>query len=512
MGAGIARDLALRGIETTLLEGKDFCSGASGGNHGMLHSGARYAVKDPESARECAAENKVLKKIASYCIDDCGGLFVGLPGDDPTYNIQWWNACRETGVQAVEISPTEARSKEPKLASDILFAYEVNDASIDPFSLVLGNIESARGAGARVLNYRRVESFKVSKGRIEEVVFRDFINGEAERLKPEIVVNAAGAWAAQVAALAHAILPLKLDKGSMVVLDGRSVNGLVNHLRMPSDGDIIVANHSAAIIGTTSIPMSQPGEISATEEEVRTLIAEASRMIPQIKKGRAVRAYAGMRSLINNEPGRESTRGFKVIDHSKDGIDNLVSVVGGKLTTYRLIAEKASDLVSSLLGSGSDCITHREPLYEDSESIGIDGMLDFPVKRMIRKYGPRQGKVAEACLADIRGREILCSCEQTLRGELEYFASDPDVRTLADLTRRTRAGMGYCQSGLCALKMLSVAAPGLQQDPKEALEVFLTERWKGLRPVLKGEQLRQEVFKSYLLDGTYRLMIGGERR
>ena len=73
VGAGILRDLALRGIDALLLEQGDFCFGASGGNQGMLHSGARYAVKDPASAKECAKESQVLRSIAGHCIDDCGG-------------------------------------------------------------------------------------------------------------------------------------------------------------------------------------------------------------------------------------------------------------------------------------------------------------------------------------------------------------------------------------------------------------------------------------------------------
>jgi glycerol-3-phosphate dehydrogenase len=154
-GAGIARDLAMRGADVFLTEAGDFASGASGANHGMLHSGARYAVKDPSSARECASECKVLKRIASFCIEDAGGTFVSLPSEDAEYPSCFLSACASTGVEAHEISVEEALKKEPNLNRDISMAVEVPDASVDPFFLVWGNVVSARKAGATVLNHGR---------------------------------------------------------------------------------------------------------------------------------------------------------------------------------------------------------------------------------------------------------------------------------------------------------------------------------------------------------------------
>jgi glycerol-3-phosphate dehydrogenase len=81
-GTGVARDLALRGVQCILVEKKDINAGASGANHGLLHSGARYVSSDPESARECRDENRLLKQLAPDCIEDTGGLFVAVEGDD----------------------------------------------------------------------------------------------------------------------------------------------------------------------------------------------------------------------------------------------------------------------------------------------------------------------------------------------------------------------------------------------------------------------------------------------
>ena len=87
-GVGIARDLALRGIPSVLIEKGDLASGASGRNHGLLHSGGRYAVSDPEAARECISENRILRKIAPHCIEETDGLFVSLPEDGLDFRDQ----------------------------------------------------------------------------------------------------------------------------------------------------------------------------------------------------------------------------------------------------------------------------------------------------------------------------------------------------------------------------------------------------------------------------------------
>jgi glycerol-3-phosphate dehydrogenase len=506
-GAGIARDLALRGIEVLLLERGDFCNGASGGNHGMLHSGARYAVKDPASAADCASESRVLRHIASYCIEDCGGIFVSFPGDELAYIDKFERDCKATGVVFSPLTVQEARGIEPELSNQVQAAFQVNDGSLDAFALVLGNIESAREAGAQALNYHALQSFKVGRGSIEEVSYRDAMSGEVERVKPEVVINATGAWAGEVAAMAKTRLEVQVDKGSMVIFDGRHTRGLINRLRPPANGDIIVPNHSATIVGTTSMGLSRPGPAQVTNEEVRELASQAVRMCPSLARGRMVRAYAGIRALSPSASGREASREFQVIHHSGQGVDNMLSVVGGKLTTYRLIAEKAADMACKALGSTRSSRTANTPLCEDMAEGRLEGTLQMYSRRIWRKYGPGRQKVMTACDKRPRGTEVVCSCEEVLLGELEHFATHPDVRTLNDLTRRTRAGMGYCQSGMCALHVLSSLASRTDQDPKRMLEDFLSERWKGLSPVLEGDQLRQEVLKRYLLTGTYQLSI-----
>lgn len=514
-GAGIARDLALRGASVMLLEKSDFSAGATGRSHGMLHSGGRYSVKDPESAAECARESAILKRIAEYCIEDTGGLFVGLEGDDADFSDRFLRGCSGTGVQARVITTKEALSFEPCLSRKVITSIEVPDASVDPFALTIGNVEDAREAGADVLNYRVVQRFVLSEGCIQEVIFENLRNGSKESVRPEAVVNAAGAWADCIASLAGLHIPMEIDKGTLVVFNGRLVNRLVNRLRMPADGDIIVPNHSASIVGTTSEKVDTPDGTVASRFDVDLLISEASKMVPDVRLARPVRAYAGVRPLPGGgKGGREASRTFKVIDHADEGVANLVSIVGGKLTTYRLMAERTSDLVMHKLGSSGECRTALEPISPPMIAEARQDILAFPLVRMTRKYGKSYSHVMGDCLSSLRGKEMLCSCEDVLRGEVEHFASKEDVTGLSDLMRRTRAGMGYCQAGMCGFGMAAVMIEHSNEDPLEMIGQFLRERWRGVEPVLFGPQLRQEVFKRYLYDGVYQLesLIGGVGR
>ena len=149
-GAGISRDLALRGIPSLLVEKDDFTSGASGRNQGLLHSGARYALNDLEAAKECITENRILRRIAPHCIEATDGLFVSLPEDGAEYRATFIRACGEAGIDTLPLSPREALSMEPKLNPRLIGAVQVPDGAIDPFTLVVENARDAESRGARV--------------------------------------------------------------------------------------------------------------------------------------------------------------------------------------------------------------------------------------------------------------------------------------------------------------------------------------------------------------------------
>ncbi|MGD8960445.1 MAG: FAD-dependent oxidoreductase, partial [Desulfobacteraceae bacterium] len=207
-GAGLARDLSLRGVACLLVERGDLAAGASGANHGLLHSGARYVVKDPQAARECAAEGAILKKVAAGCIEDTGGLFVAVAGDDERFVADFPSHCRRCGVACEPLAPGEAREMEPALTEKLIAAFKVSDAAIDPFKLVFENIDEALSLGAGVRPHTEVTGFRRGPRGLEIALLRDNRSGAALTVEAAQVVNAAGAWAAEVAALAGLEIPI----------------------------------------------------------------------------------------------------------------------------------------------------------------------------------------------------------------------------------------------------------------------------------------------------------------
>jgi glycerol-3-phosphate dehydrogenase len=378
-GVGISRDLALRGIPSVLIEKGDFASGASGRNHGLFHSGGRYAVSDPEAARECMAENRILRKIAPHCIEETDGLFISLPEEGFDYRERFLRSCEKVGIQTTLLSRDEALEWEPELNPNLLSAVKVPDGAIDPFALVLENAKDAEEHGARILLHTEIASLILDGDKAKGAMVKDLLQGEEYTIEASTMINATGAWANQFLKLAGLQIGMALSKGSMLITNRRLTHHVINRCRPPFDGDIVVPNHTVSILGTTSIRLEEVENFEVTPHEVSLLIQETSKMIPAIQETRFIRAYAGIRPLfLSEEKGndRAISRGFVLIDHEKrDGIKNLITITGGKLVTYRLMAEKTSDLLCEKMGVNVSCSTHLKPLPNANRPTGLTEQL-----------------------------------------------------------------------------------------------------------------------------------------
>ena len=165
-GAGVARDCSLRGLKALLLERGDIATGATGRNHGLLHSGARYAVTDRESAEECIKENMILRRIARHCVEPTDGLFISLPEDGLEFQAKFIEACLAAGIRAEAIDPKEALRMEPSANPAMIGAVRVPDGAIDPFRLTTANLIDAKAHGAEVKTYHEVLDFVREQNRI----------------------------------------------------------------------------------------------------------------------------------------------------------------------------------------------------------------------------------------------------------------------------------------------------------------------------------------------------------
>lgn len=511
-GAGIARDCALRGFKATLLERRDIATGATGRNHGLLHSGARYAVNDPESARECIAENKILKRIAHHCVDDTKGLFITLPEDELSFQDKFMKACHEAGIPTHQLDPQLARRLEPSVNPTLLGAVAVPDGSIDPFRLTSSNMLDAKERGANVLTYCEVTRL-IREG--ERVIGVEYINHKTatvEQAFASVVINAGGIWGQGIAEYADLNVKMFPAKGSLLVMGHRINNMVINRCRKPADADILVPGDTISIIGTTSerIPYDQIDNMSTSDAEVDILMREGEKLAPSLRHTRVLRAYAGVRPLValDDDPsGRNVSRGIVLLDHAKrDGLEGFITITGGKLMTYRLMAEMATDLLCEKLDTKVTCKTAIKPLPGSNETATETHQkiisLPTPLRiSAINRHGSRSDRLTSKERLD---SSLVCECEAVTADEVRYAVEELNVNNLVDLRRRTRVGMGTCQGELCAcratglmarFKVIKVAQSNTQ------LRSFMQERWRGIRPIAWGDALREAEFTSWIYAG-----------
>ena len=512
-GAGIARDCSLRGVRSLLLERSDISTGATGRNHGLLHSGARYAVTDHESAVECIRENMILRKIAAHCVEETDGLFISLPEDGLEYQSVFVEACRKAGIRADIIDPAEARRLEPSVNPALVGAVRVPDGAVDPFRLTSSNILDAKAHGAEIRTYTEVRELLREQDRIVGVKAYDHRAHCDVTFRAQVVINAGGIWGHGIAAKAGITVNMLPAKGALLIFGHRVNNMVLNRCRKPADADILVPGDTISLIGTTSskIPYDQIDNMIITPDEVDILLREGEKLAPQLAQTRILRAYAGVRPLVasDDDPsGRTVSRGIVLLDHAqRDGLEGFITITGGKLMTYRLMAEWATDLVCKKLGIDAVCRTAEIPLPGSTESREeVDRKLrNKPLaqrRSTIARHGALATKIGDG---DSIRNSLVCECEEVSIGEVEYALENLSVNNLVDLRRRTRIGMGTCQGELCACRAAGIMGrrdPICARRAKADLVRFLNERWKGMEPIAWGDTLRESEYTTWVYESV----------
>lgn len=515
-GTGIAWDAALRGFRVVLVEKRDLTHGTTGRYHGLLHSGGRYVVKDPHSAAECIAENRILRKTHAHCIEDTGGFFVVTPEDDNDYPDEFKAACAKIGIPCDEIPVAQARKREPLMNPKVVRVFEVPDGAADSFQATQSTAQAARQAGATILNYHEVMQLIVeNESQVVGARVRDVVQNNDLEIRARMTINASGAWAGIIAKTAGVRVDVIPGKGTMLAVNHRIINTVLNRCKMPDDGDIIVPIHTVSVLGTTDERVDDPEHLTIEPWEIDLLLREGDKLVPGVSRARFVRAWAGVRPLYQehyNGASRDVTRDFTLLDHqARDGVAGLLTMIGGKWTTFRLMAQVAMDKVCEYLGECKPCLTAHTV---------VPG-----VEQGHYWLGHRLFEVEENHLQT----ELVCECELVTRAMLENAARNNPTFTLDDLRRDVRLGMGPCQGGFCTYRATGIlhelqksAADGRQtadewnvahlqspaqnqsamtfilrlpsfaSNPNLLLRDFLQERWKGLLPILWGRQLKQE--------------------
>jgi glycerol-3-phosphate dehydrogenase len=280
----------------------------------------------------------------------------------------------------------------------------------------------------------------------------------------------------------------------MIAMNHRLVNTVVNRCQMPTDGDILVPIRTVSVIGTTDSTVADPDELEVTDSEVEQMLDDGEKLVPGFREARALRVWAGARPLFEEtRPGvetdsRDVSRSHTLLDHERrDGVGGFLTITGGKATTFRLMAEVTVDAVCERLGAKPPCRTHEEPLpgSEDGRYYWLGARLQA------REPVPRS-------------EQIICECELITRRRLEETFAERGTGNLDDVRRLVRLGMGPCQGGFCIYRAAGLlhGRDGIDSEAaNQALLAFLRERWKGVHPILYGDQLRQARLDDWIFQG-----------
>lgn len=513
-GAGMARDCAMRGLKTLLIERGDICSETTGTCAGMISGGAKYLL-EPKMVAMCAKESLIIWKIARnimfripiiWCMTDrkmrkLGPLMAKAYSDYSKY--------REGGkihvISKEQVLKMEPKISHPKLMGGIFF----EELLVDPWRLTLHNVISAHQHGAEIRTYSEVIDLLRKGDTIEGVVIRDRHTKRVEEITSRFVVNGTGPWVPKICRMAGIDYELRLNKGAHIIFDRRVTNMAIVCKAFEGRNCYMFPHENTTLLGVSAIDVfGEVDDIKPEYSDVEYLLHSIESVIPSIRKHRVIRSFVGVRPMLYKFGVEEGavTRGYKVIDHEKKhNVKGFITIAGGKLVIYRKMAEKATDLICKKLGIEAPCSTHLELLPGATGEVNVDRFaeeykMDYHVvKRLAIRHGPGVEKIFQIIKGDPSTRSSKCTCESGTEAEVSYCIQSEWACHLNDLRRRLRIGSGPCQGTACTARTISTLAKEREMDANEAtieLLDFLQERWKGIWPALRGPQLSEMELKN----------------
>ncbi|MBI2336129.1 MAG: glycerol-3-phosphate dehydrogenase/oxidase [Deltaproteobacteria bacterium] len=524
-GCGIARDAAMRGVKTLLIERDDFACAASGNNSQMIHGGARYLTSDLKTTQLSSIDSGYIQKIAPHLIFRIPFIFPILKPDHK--RSKWRLALLDAYFRAYDrfgrwknakphlrLSREEALKLEPDLSPDITGAVTFDEFGIDSPRLSLLNALSAHEHGATLKNHTQVLGLILESGAVVGVKVKDLLKGTCEEYRSKIIFNATGPWASKLARLAGVEIKVRPTKGVHITFEGRFLNTAIMTQAIDGRTIFIMPHQNTTILGTTDDDyFGDPGDIPILEDEVEYLLEGVERVFPRIRQARMLRAWAGVRPTLYRRGLYEDdlSREHWIIDHeTQDAVAGLVSVIGGKLASYRILAEEATDLICQKLSLQAVCHTHEEPLPGGDAALNIEALaklhdLDaLTVERLTFRHGTLAKKVLSLLGVQPSNANRICQCEPVMAAEIRYAVRSEFCRSLEDLRRRTRFSIGVCGGNDCVFLAAVILGEELGWEPLRVFKevnLFLQNKWKETVPVLQGEQLAQSELASFMYYG-----------
>ncbi len=481
-GAGVARELALRGLTCILVEKADFASGTTSRSSKLIHGGLRYLeLFDFGLVRESLRERETLGRLAPQLIRP-------LPFLVPVYKTSTRSLIKvRIGLRLYDFLTTgkrtdryramsrdEALALEPTLRPEDLIGagYYFDDLLLSPERLCLENVLSARRAGAHALNYAQAEELRPRPGGGWSVRVRDLVGGDVVTVAGRVLVNAAGPWVDRVRELGgiweKGSRLLRTTKGAHILLPRLTERAV--YLSTQDDRMVFVIPwREFSLVGTTDTDfVDNPDRVWATAEDVRYLMAETRRVLAdaRVDESNVVYTYAGVRPLTFESGTRASavSRQHRVIAEGPD--DRFLSITGTKLTCFRSLAQRVGDEVVRLTGKGGPSRTARLALDGSDEEAGaleVRAMLDVTeavrasglepaqVDMLVATYGHRAGAILDLARRLPGGTERLCKSAPEIVAQLHWAVKAELTVSLQDvLLRRTGIGTGPCLGLDCA--------------------------------------------------------------
>lgn len=391
-GSGVALDAASRGYSVLLLEQADFAKGTSSRSTKLVHGGVRYLAQGNISlVMEALHERDTLLKNAPHLVHPLEFLV-------PAY--RWWEAPyygigltmyallagrRSFGATTV-MGATKTLARIPTLKTESLYgSVRYFDGQFDDARLVINLLQSASEQGAVTLNYAPVRGLTVEQGKVTGVTWEDLETGQVTTSKARIVINATGAYVDDVRrmGLAQSKNIIRPSQGSHVVVDGRFLpNGTGLMVPKTPDGRVLFAIpwHGHTVVGTTDVPIKDaPLEPTPTESEIDFILETAAPYFEKPFDRRDVLStFAGVRPLVDT--GATSTAALSREHYLALEQPGLLTITGGKWTTYRKMAEDTVDMAMKAAELPvKPCITATMPVY------GADGGEGSAIKALERE-------------------------------------------------------------------------------------------------------------------------------
>lgn len=523
-GAGVARDAAMRGLSVALFEMRDLSTGATWASSGMIHGGLRYLKYDPEVTRLACLDSGYIQQIAPHLIfripflmpwSASGGLTAKVVFELAEVYFDAYDRYQplKRGLQHCRMTADEVRAVEPGIRGGILGAITMDEWGIDAQRLTIINALDAKEHGASLHTYTRVDRLlRDDDGTVRGVAVTDRTGGGSREVFARAVLNASGPWSSLTAGREGvSSVRVRPGKGVHLVVAGRVTNYAVIAEAIDGRQIFLCPQQNTTLIGTTDDDyFGDLEDIPVLEDEVEYLLQGVEQTFPGIRRFPIIQTTVGCRATLYEYGKTEDalSREHAVMDHGADGAEGFYSVAGGKLASYRVMAEETTDVIARKLGNHAACQTATSAMpgghaHDLTVAAFTElGLTETAAQRLLYRHGDRAEQIRQILLHEPATRAVVDPFEPVTDAELRYCIRHEHVQQLDDLKRRARLGIGADGGARCIARAAQIFCQERDLGVDAVAEVardFLHMRWMDRRGLVGLDAKRGEAFAHHLI-------------